>query len=677
MFKKFTITKKLTLLVTLVVVVTAGVLGYSVNNEYDKLLTQQELKNMGENASEEATRIQTILERMKEDVLFLSATPPIQGLVRAQKNNGIDSLDGGSDENIWKKRLATIFSSFLKSKPHYLKIRYIGIRNKGKELVRIDKLKGKLNTYIGENMQSKGHRPYFKKGIALKENTVYLSDVNYNREFGKIQKPFLSVMRAVTPVYTREGNVFGIVVLTLDVDYMFSKFLSAYESQENDISRYIVNSKGDFLSAHEGNQIFTFEFGESSNALSDHGEWAEFFIKSNQESITKKTKEEGEDIALFAKKLFFDINDKNRFLVLAEERPYEQVVAKAGYVKNYSLFVSIFLLLPALIVTVIFANRFTKPLNEITDAVTNFKENRSALKLDIKSKDEIGTLATAFSEMVADLNQAQEQLIQSEKMASIGQLAAGVAHEINNPVGFIGSNIYTLKTYCDDLLEIIKHYESTDEYLKSNDVVWASIEKIKKEKDFDYLKNDLLNLISESSDGVKRVKDIVQDLKDFSHVDEAEWQWANIHSGLDSTLNIVNNEIKYKAEVIKKYGELPEVECISSQLNQVFMNLLVNAAHAIDEHGTITIETGLTDSHWVWISISDTGKGIPKSTLKKIFDPFFTTKPIGQGTGLGLSLSYGIIEKHSGRIDVESVEEVGTRFAIWLPVKQPDSTKAA
>ena len=259
-------------------------------------------------------------------------------------------------------------------------------------------------------------------------------------------------------------------------------------------------------------------------------------------------------------------------------------------------------------------------------------------------------------------------------MASIGQLAAGVAHEINNPVGFIGSNIYTLETYCDDLLEIIKQYESADEYLKANDIFWTPIEKIKKEKDFDYLKGDIHNLISESSDGVKRVKDIVQDLKDFSHVDEAEWQCANIHSGLNSTLNIVNNEIKYKADVIKKYGEIPEVECIASQLNQVFMNLLVNAAHAIDERGTITIETGLTDSDWVWISISDTGKGIPKSKLKNIFDPFFTTKPIGQGTGLGLSLSYGIIEKHSGRIDVESVEGVGTKFAIWLPVKQPDLT---
>lgn len=673
MFKNFTITKKLTLLVTLVVVVTAGVLGYSVNNEYDKLLTKQELISMGESTGEEATKILTTIERMKEDVIFLGATPPIQGLVRTQKNNGIDPLDGSS-ERLWKKRLSTIFESFLVSKPHYLKIRYIGIKNNGKELVRVDKLDGKIKYYLTENLQNKENRDYYKKGTSLKDKEVYLTDVNYNREFGKITIPYTPVMRAVTPIYTEKGKIFGIVVLNLDVNFLFSKFLS---KNKNNLFRYITNSHGNFLSQHKDNKIFAFEFGGSSAAITGHQEWGEFITLPNKNALAKKIKHHDRKMALYARKLFFDENNKNRFLTLTEEKPYEQVVAESAYVKNHSMFISMFLLFPALILTVVFSYRITKPLKQITTAVTNFKESRSAFKLDIKSKDEIGALATAFYEMVEDLDQAQEQLIQSEKMASIGQLAAGVAHEINNPVGFIGSNIYTLKTYCDDLLEIIKQYESTDEYLKANDAFWIPIEKIKKEKDFDYLKGDLRNLISESSDGVKRVKDIVQDLKDFSHVDEAEWQWANIHSGLDSTLNIVNNEIKYKADVIKKYGEIPEVECLASQLNQVFMNLLVNAAHAIDEHGTITIETGLTDSDWVWISISDTGKGIPKSKLKKIFDPFFTTKPIGQGTGLGLSLSYGIIEKHSGRIDVESDEGVGTKFVIWLPVKQPDSTEAA
>ena len=175
--------------------------------------------------------------------------------------------------------------------------------------------------------------------------------------------------------------------------------------------------------------------------------------------------------------------------------------------------------------------------------------------------------------------------------------------------------------------------------------------------------------MKESRDGITRVKKIVQDLKDFSHVDaQDEWQWADLHKGLDSTLNIVWNEIKYHAEVIKEYGEIPEVECFPSQLNQVFMNLLVNAAHAITDKGIITIRTGRQGEE-VFIRIADTGKGIPEENLKRVFDPFFTTKPVGKGTGLGLSLSYGIMQKHNGRIEVQSEVGKGATFTLWLPIK--------
>ena len=151
--------------------------------------------------------------------------------------------------------------------------------------------------------------------------------------------------------------------------------------------------------------------------------------------------------------------------------------------------------------------------------------------------------------------------------------------------------------------------------------------------------------MGESLEGVKRVKQIVQDLKDFSHVDQSEWQWADLHKGLESTLNVARNEIKYKAEVVKNFEAIPQVECLASQLNQVFMNLMVNAAHAIEDRGVITVSTGQVGDE-VWVEVRDDGKGIAKENLKRIFDPFFTTKPVGKGTGLGLSLAYGIIQKH-------------------------------
>ncbi|MBI5938510.1 MAG: response regulator [Betaproteobacteria bacterium] len=273
--------------------------------------------------------------------------------------------------------------------------------------------------------------------------------------------------------------------------------------------------------------------------------------------------------------------------------------------------------------------------------------------------------------LIAKLEEAHNQLLQSEKMASIGQLAAGVAHEINNPIGFVGSNLGSLRSYVERLLDVLAAYEAAKPLLPADSQERERIEASEREAELAYLKEDVLALIAESLDGIGRVRRIVQDLKDFSHVDSGEWQHADLHHGLDSTLNVVNNEIKYKAEVIKEYGRLPLVECLASQINQVFMNLLVNAAHAIEERGTIAIRTGADDAR-VWVEIADTGSGIPPENLKRIFDPFFTTKPIGKGTGLGLSLVYGIVKKHDGRIEVESEPGQGTTFRITLPIKRAD-----
>jgi two-component system, NtrC family, sensor kinase len=270
------------------------------------------------------------------------------------------------------------------------------------------------------------------------------------------------------------------------------------------------------------------------------------------------------------------------------------------------------------------------------------------------------------------LQRAQEQLVQSEKLASIGQLAAGVAHEINNPVGYVFSNFSSLERYLGDLFRMLEVYESAEGQLAGSPA-GVRIAAMREEIEIDYLKEDVPTLMAESREGIARVRKIVQDLKDFSHVDaRQEWEWVDLHKGLDSTLNIVNNEIKYKAEVVREYGVLPEVQCLASELNQVFMNLLINAAQAIDKpRGTIRIRTGVTGEE-VWIEIEDDGCGIAGDNVSRIFDPFFTTKPVGKGTGLGLSLSYGIVKKHQGRIEVDSDPGRGTRFRVVLPVKRQD-----
>lgn len=284
---------------------------------------------------------------------------------------------------------------------------------------------------------------------------------------------------------------------------------------------------------------------------------------------------------------------------------------------------------------------------------------------------------TELTELNIRLAETQNQLVQSEKLASIGQLAAGVTHEINNPIGYVHSNIGALEKYLVDLFRMLDAYEAAETSI-ADPQQRSQIEALRRQLDISFLKEDIPVLMGESKEGISRVKKIVQDLKDFSRVDTTqEWHWANLHQGIDSTINIVANEIKYKADVVKDYGDIPEVECLASQLNQVFMNLLVNAAHAMGrKRGTITIRTR-TLGETVCLEFADNGCGIPDDIRDRIFDPFFTTKPVGKGTGLGLSLAYGIIQTHHGTIDVESAVGQGTTFRITLPVDQQGSRSAA
>ncbi|WP_342117443.1 ATP-binding protein [Pseudoduganella sp. OTU4001] len=253
---------------------------------------------------------------------------------------------------------------------------------------------------------------------------------------------------------------------------------------------------------------------------------------------------------------------------------------------------------------------------------------------------------------ITDRKQMEERLVQAQNMASIGQLAAGVAHEINNPVGFVTSNIGTLKSYADTLFELVEQSASAERRAAA---------------DFEFLKEDTAALLRESMDGLRRVRDIVQALKDFSAAGDSQWQQAaDLHEGLDSTLNALASQLRFKATVEKHYGKLPLLRCQPAQLNQAFRNILLNAVQAIAEQGIIRIITG-TDRDGVWVRIQDNGAGIAPEHLGRIFDPFFTTKPVGSGTGLGLYLAYGIVSKHGGRIAVISEPGKGSAFTLHLP----------
>jgi len=274
-----------------------------------------------------------------------------------------------------------------------------------------------------------------------------------------------------------------------------------------------------------------------------------------------------------------------------------------------------------------------------------------------------------------DLKKVQGQLLQQDKMASIGHLAAGVAHEINNPMGFIVSNLGSLGRYVDKL----------GAYMDANEQYFAGcepgiLEYLVQERTkykIDRIRQDLPELIAESHEGAERVRKIVQDLKSFSRIDNSTGEFSDINEGLESTLSIAWNELKYKATVTREYGQLPRVWCNMGQLNQVFLNILVNAAHAIEEQGEIRLATWEEDGS-VRIAISDSGGGIPPENVKRIFDPFFTTKAVGKGTGLGLAIAYDIVvNKHGGQIGVTSEIGKGSTFTITLPIKNEQMAKDA
>ncbi|MDK1025253.1 MAG: ATP-binding protein [Gammaproteobacteria bacterium] len=297
-------------------------------------------------------------------------------------------------------------------------------------------------------------------------------------------------------------------------------------------------------------------------------------------------------------------------------------------------------------------------------------EKRRKLESELRARNE------ELTESNTKLKATHSQLIQSEKMAAIGLLVAGIAHEINNPIGFIKSNLSVLEEYFASLLALASSARKALDFLTEEGqnagkkpALIADLKAQLSATELDYLEADIPALMIETSEGISRVITIIRDLQKFSHVAETEWEIVDLHAGIDSTINIANNEIRYRASVQKNYGDLPLVECIPSQINQVIMNVIVNAAQSIEASGLITIDTRHIGDQ-VSITITDTGRGIDPEDMAHLFEPFFTTKSVGTGTGLGLAVSYGIVKAHGGNIQITSELGIGTTVEIVLPISQ-------
>ncbi|MEH1983635.1 MAG: ATP-binding protein [Nostoc sp.] len=419
-------------------------------------------------------------------------------------------------------------------------------------------------------------------------------------------------------------------------------------------------------------------------------------LATKNQIVTERISLQGQTYTIAAKKLVNHAGQSVAILVRGTPETYLNILLRESLLLQTAI--AIFTLIINIGLARILGRAITHPVKHLIQVAQKFSQGEMTERAEIFSEDEIGELATSFNQMaeqlslrqetiekqmkkleatLKELKETQSQLVQIEKMSSLGQMVAGIAHEINNPISFIYGNLFPLSNYINNLMQLLQLYQHS--YPESNREINQLIEEI----DFDYLQQDLPKLIDSLEVGSKRIQEIVLSLRNFSRLDQAECKLADIHVGIDSTLMILNHRLKSQPGrgeivVIKEYAYLPLIECYPGQLNQVFMNIISNAIDALEESieknpipPQIQIRTQQISPETITIHIRDNALGILEIQLAKIFDPFFTTKPIGKGTGLGLSISYQIItEKHNGRLECLSTPGKGTEFIIQIPIIQ-------
>ncbi|MCG7983233.1 MAG: ATP-binding protein [Candidatus Thiodiazotropha lotti] len=560
----------------------------------------------------------------------------------------------------------------------YDQIRYLD--DSGQEIIRVNYNFGAPATVPTAQLQNKGDRYYFSDAFKLNKGEIFISPLDLNVERGQIERPLKPMIRVGTPIVDSQGSKTGIVLLNYLGHDMLKSFdqLTAH-SQE---AMMLLNAEGYWLKSPEPEEEWGFMFEErkqlrfqnrypaewqriqnkeAGQFLTEAGLFTFRTIRPIREEISNHSGESPNSETAFSDyhwKLVFMISDTS---------------LQATSNSNHKTFIILFLITTFVlgIVSAVAANAQNKKRLAEKALRKQFKKTSDAL-LQVEQSNQ--QLETAYK----DLKSTQTQLLQAEKMQSIGQLAAGIAHEINTPIQYIGDNISFLEEGFNDLLNLSEKQDSTMSSLVVNpeqQQLLDAIDTLKDEVDMEMLKEEIPLAITQSEEGIDRVKKIVQAMKEFSHPGKNSMELTDLNKLIESTITVCRNEWKYNAKMVTDLdSNLPAVECIAQVISQALLNIVVNASHAIAQQnkesgqkGRITIQSRMVEK-WVEIKISDNGCGIPEENLTRVFEPFFTTKDVGKGTGQGLALAYrAIVEQHKGKLEVDSQLQRGTIFTIRLP----------
>ncbi len=619
-------------------------------------------------------------ERREVDVkgtLFANRFSAIRAdlMVLAQQHELRVMLDPVSNQDTMQEFRAALAEEYLvvsQQKQQYDQIRFLDTT--GQEVVRVNFNYGQPKIVPDRRLQNQSKRYWFKDTIALQNDKVFISPLDLNVDLGKIEQPLKPMIRFGTPVFDTQGQKRGMVVL----NYLADTFLQDL-SQENSLSAgntLLLNAAGYWLKGTKPDDEWSFMYDDRHDRT-----LAKALPETWRQIHDQKTGQFQTDQGLYT---FTTIYPLQHIQGVQSSTGSTQVFGSSQTQMGAE---SYFWKLVTHVPTAVLMQRsqgIREQLLLIFMGLTGLIAVGSGLLVQARLKrQQSEQVSKGLEQTLQDVHSHQAHLVQTEKMASLGQLVAGVAHEINNPVNFIHGNLSHTDEYAQNLLHLIKLYQ------KHYPDPAAEIQTEAEAVDLAFVQEDLPKLLASMKIGADRIRQIVLSLRNFSRMDESDCKAVDIHEGLESTLLILQHRLKVSSErpaieIIKDYSNLPLVECYPGQLNQVFMNILANAIDVLEEGNAkrtyqeiqanpnqIIIRTSVIDSKWVEIAIADNGCGMPEHIQAQIFNPFFTTKPIGKGTGMGMSISYQVItEKHGGQLKCFSTPGKGTECVIQLLVQK-------